>query len=480
MSVTLSRQFSLDDQQAFAEFSGDFNPLHVDPVVARRTPYGAIMVHGLHLTLWALDQLAAHRGAASWRTVRAAFHQPVFLDDPVTLAEPRQESDGAWLAQVVGAEGTARASIWLEPNAALARLTAAQPARGDASATPEDPPFASLKGMRGATPLFLDAQRLEALFPQLAVTAEPAWIAVLLATTRVVGMLCPGLHSLFSGLELQRDESAEGASPALEYVVKRASTPRAPIKIAVSGAQLRGTLAAFHRPPPAAQPSAAEIFAAHGHNRYAGQHALILGGARGLGEICAKLIAAGGGEVMITYAHGADDAQRVADEIGQAGGRCGVMAWDVTAPPEPDVLANLTDVTHLYYFATPPIGGGAHGDVFDADRFAMFSQFYVVGFSNTVTLLRHVIGSDKPLTLFYPSTVFIEEQPEGVAEYAAAKAAGESLCAHLQARNPLLRAFAPRLPRLRTDQNLSLLGPAPAEPLETLAPWVERLHAPVV
>ena len=57
-SVTLaSRTFTSDDQALFAGLAGDFNPIHLDPIAARRTQAGAVVVHGMHAILWALDKL---------------------------------------------------------------------------------------------------------------------------------------------------------------------------------------------------------------------------------------------------------------------------------------------------------------------------------------------------------------------------------------------------------------------------------------
>ena len=52
------RTFTKADQARFAAVSGDRNPVHLDPVLARRTPAGAPVVHGVHLLLWGLDALA--------------------------------------------------------------------------------------------------------------------------------------------------------------------------------------------------------------------------------------------------------------------------------------------------------------------------------------------------------------------------------------------------------------------------------------
>ncbi len=45
-------------------------------------------------------------------------------------------------------------------------------------------------------------------------------------------------------------------------------------------------------------------------NEFTGAAALVVGGSRGLGELTAKLLAAGGGRVTITYAYGEGDALR--------------------------------------------------------------------------------------------------------------------------------------------------------------------------
>jgi acyl dehydratase len=51
------RTFTAAETHRFAEFSGDFNPLHCDPVAARRRLGGRQLVHGLFVTLWALDEV---------------------------------------------------------------------------------------------------------------------------------------------------------------------------------------------------------------------------------------------------------------------------------------------------------------------------------------------------------------------------------------------------------------------------------------
>jgi acyl dehydratase len=50
------RVFTAADQEAFAELTGDRNPMHMDDAIAKRTQAGACVVHGMHVALWMLDQ----------------------------------------------------------------------------------------------------------------------------------------------------------------------------------------------------------------------------------------------------------------------------------------------------------------------------------------------------------------------------------------------------------------------------------------
>src|ERR1700761_6971197 len=55
--TSASRIFDETDQLSFARLSGDFNPIHMDSLTARRTNASATVVHGIHVVLWALDKL---------------------------------------------------------------------------------------------------------------------------------------------------------------------------------------------------------------------------------------------------------------------------------------------------------------------------------------------------------------------------------------------------------------------------------------
>ena len=85
-TATWTRTFTARDVQAFAEISGDRNPLHFDPGFAKRTRFGRLVVHG-GLTTSLFNALVAERlpGPGS-----VFLHQewdypaPVYVGDTVT------------------------------------------------------------------------------------------------------------------------------------------------------------------------------------------------------------------------------------------------------------------------------------------------------------------------------------------------------------------------------------------------------------
>lgn len=283
-----------------------------------------------------------------------------------------------------------------------------------------------------------------------------------MAMSRLVGMKCPGLHSLFAGIDVRLDPLRTESQ--LKWQVCRVSVPQAPIRVSLEGSGIVGRLDAFVRPAPAAQAGMGEVALAVANGpSFSGQTALIVGGSRGLGELTAKIVAAGGGHAIVTYLHGAADAERVVAEITSHGGCASALPMNVEHPGV--AVSQLTRdgmvPTHLYYFATPHIGGHKRGG-FDVPRWQAFCKVFVEAFAAVV----HSIKSAAPaLQVFYPSTAFIDELPSEYAEYVAAKAAGEAVCKHMAQHISGLGMLVRRLPRMPTDQTAGLIRLQTAEPL---------------
>lgn len=459
------REFTLADQQAFAAFSGDFNPIHVDPVYARRSIAGGAVVHGVHTLLWALDAASATRTElAAFEKLRVQFEHPILIGDRVQCVE-RSGSNALHRLNVIHQKQTV-VRIEIEPGSPREPL--AVPMASYEPAEPVALTMDQFEGRSGNWALAMDAARAARLFPILARGMDPSVLAMLVQSSRLVGMECPGLDSLYSELELVR---ADGRGQQFEYRVTDIDTRFRLVTIDLAGGGLAGTLRAFARPPQTTQSPMSDLAREVSNGEFEGQRALVVGGSRGLGELSAKLLAAGGADVCLTYAEGSADAMRVVGEIEAHGKRGRAIRFDVLSGRKPELPADWSP-THLYYFASPFIFSGRPSGWDDALA-NKFTGYYVTGFAR---LVESLVCAELSCA-FYPSTIALEEASADMAEYCAAKAGGEALCDVLRRRHRGLTILAPRLPRVATDQTASLLPVANLDPLLVMLGQLRTLAA---
>ena len=289
-------------------------------------------------------------------------------------------------------------------------------------------------------------------------------------------MRCPGLHSLFSGLNVRFN--GKEAPGFLEYRIEKSDERFRSAVIGVSGHCLSGQLLVFCRPPPEQQPSIKEITHLIPRGSFASSVALIVGGNRGLGEITAKIIAAGGGLPIITYRQGSADAESVVNDIRKWGGRCEAIHLDVRKSKTAmrHLFRRGYSPGSLYYFASPKIFGRRRG-FFDHDILQEFLECYVISFGRIIDAIRN--GSGMKLRVFVPSSVAVQEDMRNMAEYVLAKRATEELCAFYSRYSTQVEIIVERLPRIRTDQTQTLFSVPAEEGLDVLLPIVRRMENPL-
>ena len=467
------RHFGASDQESFARLSGDWNPMHMDMLAARRTQAGSRVVHGMHLVLWALDHLACSDGRIGLLTsAKIKFTAFVHLERPVALVLVKSGAEGIRLQLMVGETPALVAKLKFGESTDIASVPmisggVTKIALGEVALEPE---FEAMGQQDGRLDLPAGATRLaETLFPALCLAVGATAVCELALLSTVVGMIVPGLHSILSevGISLR---GAECGLPGCDFRVKGTDARFRRVEVLTRGARLSAALTAFARFPPPPAPTFEAALALIVPGEFRGRRSLIIGGSRGIGAATAKLIAAGGGKVALSYVHGRADAETVAQDINLGCGspNCTIFRYDAEANPEPQLAAVPSAVTHVYYFATPHIFGQGKM-AYSAARFREFVKFYVDGFYNLVLAL---VSSQTPtgLTLFYPSSIAVVERPRYMSEYSMAKAAGEMLCADLLRTIPGISIDTPRLPRIETDQTATVPPVAAASALEVMLP----------
>jgi len=455
-AVLGKRKFNDDDQRRFAVLSGDYNEIHLDPVAARRAMGGEQVVHGLNTVLWAVDRFVS-QSTETLTGLQCTFRKPVHLGEEIQARLIGDNTAGVRVSVV--RNGTGLVDIRL----ALGSL--AEPKSPDdrtALELPSAPAELSIEEMSGlvgrlAIPL-RDDLAIEA-FPEATSRLGGVVVSQLASISRLVGMVCPGRYSLLSGLDLVLNPS--GSASHVDWKVTRADSRVAAVSLELTGGRVEGTVTAFARPRPTSQPTMRQVAEVIVPGEFSRSRALVVGGSRGLGELTAKLLAAGGADVVVTWVASEQDAELVVDEIRSAGASASAIRLDVAHPAAPiEQMASagwLPD--QIYYFATPPIFVRRTA-FFDQALLDRFTDCYVGGFARVVEAC-HNAGAPL-LTAFYPSSVAVEEDVEALTEYAAAKAAGEVAARILGSSERWLTTVIRRLPRLPTDQTATFI-PVPSE-----------------
>ncbi|MCZ4313803.1 SDR family NAD(P)-dependent oxidoreductase [Comamonadaceae bacterium G21597-S1] len=471
-----SRVFTLDDQLLFAQFSGDVNPMHVDPDVARRLMTGRPVVHGMHLLLTALEYWQSDPLLAL-SAVSCQFDSPVSVGDPVVVTQHELDDHHHEISVLVDGLVCARIGLTLAILASDARQgsgtqsgvdskpVASMPLTSPLDIAPEDHVGKTYAIGHRAVP--------EEWLPKARAHLGQAGFHGVICCSYFVGMVCPGMHSVFSSLAVA--VSAEGtARDTTVFSVQKYDARFGLFQIAATGG-IAGSLRAFVRARPKRQSGLCDLVRHVAQDEFAGTRALIVGGSRGLGEVTAKLIAAGGGRVDISYASGEQDARRIADEI-NAFGASACQAWrlDLMNDSMASIDIPWSDLDAVYFFATPKIFR-RKSELFEKALFQQFFDFYVDRFYGLCSFLERAVTSGI-VRVYLPSTVAIDERPKGLAEYAMAKAAAELLSQDINRSFKHVVVTTTRLPRLDTDQTSTIIKVPSESNVRTLLPIVREMQ----
>lgn len=244
LSHTISRVFPLDEIRWFATVSGDPNPVHIDAEFASRIYPGAVVAHGAHLVLWALETLPMEDTTALADGLTAVFLKPAIAGDEVQ-AEAAQ--GGAVRLQ---ANGQTIAKIKLKAG----RMPDRWP--GSASAQPPSHPPVIQSGptapgdVSGALLLPDSADALLAGFPNLGERFGPRVLQGLAGMATVSGAVLGGMTTEFS-VAFSDDEPGEN----LEYRLLSYRPAIRRFELAFQGYGLIGKVAAISgESPGGAQP----------------------------------------------------------------------------------------------------------------------------------------------------------------------------------------------------------------------------------
>lgn len=441
--------FSIDDQIAFAELSQDFNPMHCDAVLARRYIYGEPVVHGINAMIFAIKEWSyLSKTVFSINQLRCKFLKPIFLNKKIFF-EIKNINNTTNIFIIQNDEIRMKVTMSIDS----AEHKSFQLKEFDCF-TKKDPNNISFYGLRDyskrincSLKLKLAEKYYSNKFIQKIGYTQ---LAEIISYSRIVGMHAPGLNSIFSELNFCKNINK---NENIFFEVKSIDDRFKIINISVNGPNFKTFIKAFYRPLQVKQKEIKELKTYLCDDEFKTYRALVIGASRGLGELTAKCLGFGGANLLLTYATGKSDIMNVREDIKIYNKNVNITSLDINKIQDLDFnIINEFKPTHVFYYATPFIFNGTKNK-FSKEIYMKFRIYYLSAFE---LLVKKIMKFNKNIYLLYPSSIAVEETPSDMLEYARAKKEGEELCMKLEKEYSNLKIFCPRLPRLETDQTVSL------------------------
>ena len=120
-TLVLEKVLTQSDFDAFAELSGDDNPIHVDPEFSARTRFGRTVSHGMLLATVLRGMLDELLPGGRLVEQKLMFPSPTYADEAMRFAVIRKSDDGRRVVADVNCERIADGVITCAGEATLER-----------------------------------------------------------------------------------------------------------------------------------------------------------------------------------------------------------------------------------------------------------------------------------------------------------------------------------------------------------------------
>jgi NAD(P)-dependent dehydrogenase (short-subunit alcohol dehydrogenase family)/acyl dehydratase len=460
----------------FAEASGDRNPLHVDELFARGTPFGRCIAQGALVTVAALG-ITNETTLRSVGTLDAQFKQPVFPDEEYTIS--LVDSDPGKTRIEVGGRGRVAVNVTLTTHLAAAPFPAASKQEPLGHGTSPRP--YTLDDLVDADVSLTERYGCE-LGPLSALAADlgaehvpDSMLVWLSAASYTVGMLVPGRDAVFAGARIVRASAVNSGTLTASLSAADDRTGLVIVDAAVDQgeASAQMTLQTFLRPVvPAPDRSSIGRYLPPS-TELSGRNILIVGASRGLGAALSGAFATQGATVWAGFARSTKHGEKLRSDFGSESVR--LLQFDAEDTEQTRRAFNTLRtqagaLDGVVFCAAPPLYEMAfQPEATEATLRSLRSSLAMVLTPLTESL--HVLSPDGWLIVMSSSA--LDDPPEAWPHYVTAKAALEGLAAYC-ARHTRARVLIIRAPKMWTDSTNTPLGRIGAVAKEQVAAAIAR------
>ena len=293
----------------------------------------------------------------------------------------------------------------------------------------------------------------------------------LLSLSYFVGMVCPGLNSILSSLDINLDNKII-KNNNIKFFLKKFDKRINLLQINFSNS-IFGKINSFTYSGEVAQPSIKKIKKYVNEKEFLGTNSLIIGGSRGLGELTAKILVSGGANITATYYQGVTEAKKLKQNIErETSQNCNITKLNVLDKNFKNEIKKLLKHDFIFYYPTPKIFN-TKNENFDFKKFKYYYKFYVKKFIELCRAIERY--SDKQIIIFYPSTIYVLSQLDNFKEYVKAKLVAEKKIKEINQNFKKVKIISNRLPQLDTDQTAGIIKTFKSNNIKIMIPIIRSL-----
>ena len=474
----------------FAEVSGDVNPLHMDPMYARATPYGQPVAHGVLVALKCLAQLPDRTDRLA--RLEVAFFAPVFPGLLYSLEITNSADESVELVLVDGRRRVlAMTCTFRHP--APDQQTARKPAClavGRRTASRELETDQMPIGIQHQSPYSCASADLRVFMQELGLLGrgvDDFHVQTLAWCSYSIGMELPGTSALLSRLSISFQEEAprEPTEGIGRWEITEHHSSRNLLDLrgryaesVESSVWASAEARAWVRPAPADPPSISIVAETGDSGGLRGMIAVVVGGSRGLGAATVAALVLHGATVYLVHQHSTEATARLRKGLGGRGEQIIVVQGDCADPQFCRDLAARISASHgsldaLVLNAAPALHE-QDPDVDGGQRLISYVDRALSMVTSPLAELGDLVEENSGSFIWVSSSAVVEPV-DGWAHYVTAKTAVEGLARSVLSRYPSTRSLVVRPPRLQTTlTSLSLQDSAmpPGVVAAAIARWL--------
>jgi FkbH-like protein len=435
---------SINEQKVFSFLSNDYNPIHLDFEYSKKSPYSKPVIYGILIVLKSLENLIIFT-KKKFINIRVEFIKFINVDDNINI----EYNDNLIIIYKNINTICTKIKYTLIDDQSNIEI---QDYNNNLNI-----PLNDYKPCQNYThKLNINSFYLEKYFKNIYKNFNLLQIYQIINLSAFVGMITPGLNSLFNSFEINFDDNNYEDIYILDFKLNYFDNTYKTCSYNFNGKNTKGNLQCVYRPENVKQIKLKDILIKN--DQFKNEKVLVIGGSRGIGEVISKIFYAGGAEVMITYYNSYNDALAICEE---SDNNIKIVKYNVLLDFDKinDIIDNI-EFTKIFYMATPNM---IENEYFNINTFDIYYNYYCKGFN----LLFEKINKKNLKYIFYPSSEYLNIK-NNYKEYSLAKKMGEDIIKTLAYNNKNIKFDCIRLPRLLTDLTNSIINDLSQNPYDYL------------